>query len=307
MKTQIRSQYARPAMACMLVVFFFIFSFSTVLFAQASSHLPSVLTPTVTCDSVLQTSTCAGGNLVVRFTVSGGSFNFGNVFTAQLSNNFGQFTSPVNIGSIAFNLGFILGTIPANAAFGAYKVRVITSNPVDTSNASPNYIVVTQLALLNQIVASPQNFICPGDTVTLTAVNLGSYSWSTGDTTQSIQVTQPGIYSVTTTDALTCQSTTSDTVLNCTAGVAENTLQQTINVFPNPAKDRFNLQLKTGNPVDADIALINPFGQVLLKTKLHLISNSERSLSVASLSPGVYFLKVQTKDFIETKRIEIIR
>ncbi|MCH8318934.1 MAG: hypothetical protein IIA88_10660, partial [Bacteroidetes bacterium] len=39
----------------------------------------------ITTDTVLQTSFCAGGTVIIPYTVSGGSYNFGNVFTAQLS------------------------------------------------------------------------------------------------------------------------------------------------------------------------------------------------------------------------------
>ena len=327
MKTQIQLQIKKAKFIGMYFVLFCLFTFFFIngAFAQ-SAGTPSVqssvlrpsqgfgegltpaTTPTVTCDSVLQTSTCAGGNLVVRFTVTGGSFNFGNVFTAQLSNMGGAFTTPVNIGSIAFNLGIIPATIPANTNFGIYYVRVITNNPADTSNASPNFIVITQVAQLNHITASPHNYVCPGDSITLTANNIGTYAWSTTpvQTTQSIKVTLPGIYSVTTTDALTCQSTTSDTVSNCN-GIAENILQQMVSVFPNPVNDYFNLQLKTGNPTDAVITLINPLGEVLMKTKMHLSSDNEKILAVSSISPGIYFLRIQTMDCIETKRIEIIR
>src|ERR1035437_10150718 len=107
--------------------------------------------PTITCDSVLQTSTCVGGTVLIRYSVSGGSFKAGNAFTAQLSGQFGSFASPVNIGSMPFNVGFILATIPTSTNIGAYKVRIITSNPADTSNASPNFIFITQIALLNRI------------------------------------------------------------------------------------------------------------------------------------------------------------
>src|ERR1051326_536521 len=179
--------------------------------------------PTVHCDTVIQTSTCAGGNIIVPYTVTGGNFNFGNIFTAQLSNAFGQFTAPVSIGSIPWiGSGIILATIPLNTNFSIfYRVRVIASNPHDTSNASPNPIFVTQVAQLNQIIATPHNYVCPGDTITLTAINIAnSYSWSTGDTTMSIKVTTPGIYSVTTTDPLACQSTTADTLYTSCTGIA---------------------------------------------------------------------------------------
>jgi hypothetical protein len=261
-------------------------------FAQ---KLPVALTPTITCDSVLQTSTCAGGNVIVRFTVTGGSYNIGNVFKAQLSNNGGAFTTPVTIGSIAFNLGFILATIPANTNFGIYKVRVITTNPADTSNASPNYIFVTQIAQLNQIVATPHNYICPGDSITLSALNIASsYAWSTGATTQSIVVGQPGIYSVTTTDALTCQSTTSDTlVASACTGIAENTWQNSISIYPNPTKGNIQVAVGSGSSNQYKIEIYDVVGKCI-----HQQVSKSANLQI-NLSPepsGIYFMKIIKQD-----------
>jgi len=42
-----------------------------------------------------------------------------------------------------------------------------------------------------------QDYICPGDTVTLLAFSDEGYLWSTGETTQSIEITKCGTYSVT--------------------------------------------------------------------------------------------------------------
>ena len=183
-------------------------------FAQQSSVLTPDATPTVTCDSMLS-SPCPGSSALVRFTVTGGTFPFGNIFTAQLSNAFGSFAAPVNIGSVPYNTGFIIATIPISTGLGfLYRVRIVTSNPVDTSNVSPNTILILQVAQLNHITVSPHNYICPGEIITLTDLNYGStFAWSTGATTQSIQVTQPGIYTVTSTNIATCKATTSDTLV----------------------------------------------------------------------------------------------
>ncbi len=56
-------------------------------------------------------------------------------------------------------------------------------------------------------------YICPGDSVTLTANPGVSYLWSSGETTQSIWVAATGYYSVTVTDTASCVGTSSpDTV-----------------------------------------------------------------------------------------------
>jgi hypothetical protein len=256
---------------------------------------------TLHCDSILQTSTCAGGNVIIPFTVSGGSFNFGNTFTAQLSDNWGSFANPVNIGSIFwFSSGVIFAQIPANANFGfLYRVRIISSNPADTSNTSPNTLIVTQVAQLNTIVATPGDTACVGDTVTLFAVNPAtSYSWSTGDTTQSIQVTQPGTYSVTTTDFLTCQSTTADTIVfQVCSGIGETaaTANQLL-LYPNPAESELVIRCNTIGSGDETIRITNMLGQELSARKTNSTTPGEIRFDIRALPPGLYSIVIEQPD-----------
>jgi len=82
-------------------------------------------------------SACPDSTLAVNFTVSG-PVNSGNVFTAQLSNASGSFASPVNIGTLSGTAsGTITATIPGSTTPGTgYQIRVVSSNPVETSSNS---------------------------------------------------------------------------------------------------------------------------------------------------------------------------
>ncbi len=70
-------------------------------------------------------------NVTVNFTVSGGTFAGGNIFTAQLSNAAGSFASPVNIGSVSGTGSGSINATVANTTPGGsgYRVRVVGSNP----------------------------------------------------------------------------------------------------------------------------------------------------------------------------------
>jgi hypothetical protein len=277
-----------------LFITFSLSAFSILALAQ-SNPISSAQVPTVTCDTVIQTSTCAGGNVIVPFTVTGGNFSFGNVFTAQLSDVWGQFNNPVNIGSIPWiGSGIIFATIPANSNFSFfYRIRIIASNPTDTSNVSPNPIIVTQVAQLNQIVAFPHNYVCPGDTITLTAINLAnSYLWSTGDTTMSIQITQPGIYSVTTTDPLACQSTAYDTLYTSCTGVEENFPEHSLDIYPNPADDHFVMCLKSEQMLDANVQIMSVLGEVVMQRHFSLGMGLKKEVSIAELPSGIYLVRI---------------
>ena len=107
---------------------------------------------TITTSSITQTSVCAGGSLVINFTTTG-TFNTGNVFTAELSNSTGSFTSPVSIGSTPLNTGIILGQIPSNTPFGInYRVRVVSGNPASLVQQAR-----IRLSLLQVIFLLPQS------------------------------------------------------------------------------------------------------------------------------------------------------
>lgn len=259
---------------------------------------------TITTDTILQLSTCAGGNVLVPFSATG-TFAPGNVFTAQLSNAFGQFTTPINIGSAPFNLGFILATIPANTNFGfLYKVRVIASNPSTIGAPCPNTLIITQVAQLNQIIAAPNDTACVGDTITLTAINpANSYSWSTGDTSATISVTQTGNYSVTTTDFLGCETDTSKMVFfeACQVGLEESDLVNSFSVFPNPSNGKFTILEVSQLGGKFDIKIINQMGQKVYE-KLEI---SQQTCEIKVEESGIYFVEIQHGDYSIRKIIVV--
>lgn len=89
------------------------------------------------------TSICAGTTLNVAYTVNG-TLNAGNIFTAQLSDASGSFTSPVNIGTLASTTsGTISATIPSGTATGTgYRIRVVSSNPaINGTNNGTNITI----------------------------------------------------------------------------------------------------------------------------------------------------------------------
>jgi hypothetical protein len=81
-------------------------------------------------DTIPDTTLCAGQSLQVPFTVEG-DFDPGNTFTAQLSNDTGNFDKPIPIGSIKDTVGdTIQATIPDTLNYGTgYKMRIVSDSP----------------------------------------------------------------------------------------------------------------------------------------------------------------------------------
>lgn len=94
--------------------------------------------------SSLSASTfCQNQNIIVAY-IANGTYSAGNIFTAQLSNASGSFTSPVNIGSVSATAsGSINATIPSNTPAGTgYRVRVVSGNPVVTGSDNGSNITI---------------------------------------------------------------------------------------------------------------------------------------------------------------------
>ena len=86
-------------------------------------------------------------------------------------------------------------------ASGSYSVTVTDNNGCSASSSATTVNVSN--APIPTVTASATQ-ACSGDVITLTSSTADSYSWSNGDTTQSIQVTNTGSYSVTTTNSDAC-------------------------------------------------------------------------------------------------------
>ncbi len=101
-------------------------------------------TNTVTTGTITPLTYCQGATVQVPYTASG-TFAGGNVFTAELSDAAGAFTTPTAIGSLASTTsGSISGTIPVGAVPGnAYRIRVVASDPVTQGVANVANIIVT--------------------------------------------------------------------------------------------------------------------------------------------------------------------
>lgn len=82
--------------------------------------------------------------------------------------------------------------------------RLIVTNAGGCSDTVSHTITVTD-ALDVKVIPETTPKLCPGDSLTLTAIPAGdTYRWSNGATTESIVVTGPGSYSVAVTDSDGC-------------------------------------------------------------------------------------------------------
>ncbi|WP_348823996.1 SBBP repeat-containing protein [Flavobacterium aestuarii] len=113
----------------------------------------------VTADTTLGTAVvkgenfCGGAVVTVDFAITG-KYDDTNIFTAQLSDASGSFSSPVNIGTLESPLNTsIYAIIPLTTPAGTgYRIRVISSNPTLIGNDNGIDIAINQTDCKSNIV-----------------------------------------------------------------------------------------------------------------------------------------------------------
>lgn len=136
---------------------------------------PPVLSTTYTGTKTL----CTGSQVNIGYSITGAVFKNTNRFIAQLSDAYGSFATPVDIGTItsAVASGSFTATIPTTIATGSsYRIRVISTNQciIGTNNGAD---LVVNRTTAPTVTTSGSTDICSGNTVTLTSSSAIAYQW----------------------------------------------------------------------------------------------------------------------------------
>jgi len=86
-------------------------------------------------------------------------------------------------------------------------------------------------------------------------------------------------------------------IVNFANGIAETTNSES-NIYPNPAKNSIHID----NANNSNIEVYNTLGQKV-KTVTHVMDNA--SIDVSDLNNGMYIVKIQNNNSIQTKKIQI--
>ena len=159
---------------------------------------------------------CPAGSLTVSGNATG-VYNSGNIFTAQLSDVSGSFTSPVAIGTIAANPVGLSQSVSINATLPfplpngtGYRVRILASSPAVTGMDNGQNIVVNKpaLGLDKSITISCANGSADITTLYNTAGLTAVYSTATP------AAAIPGVYDLFVTNGDGCKDSAVITVLD---------------------------------------------------------------------------------------------
>jgi hypothetical protein len=147
----------------------------------------TIATGTVSGSPFLFSPSTPDASISVPFTTSG-TFNSGNIFTAQLSDANGSFSTPVNIGTLnATASGTITASVPHTTAAGTgYRIRVISDNPVILGSDNGADLVMDQFN--NSVAPATTQTIqhsTNGTAITVTASQTATTEWKYSTTSGS--------------------------------------------------------------------------------------------------------------------------
>ena len=238
-----------------------------VKFYNCATLAPSAIaTPTLCEGSTINFTATISGTATPSYSWSGPNFYTSNIQNPSISN-----ASVANTGSYTLT---VMNGICVEKAI----VNVVV-------NPSPTVIVTS----------SESNFICLGQSATLSASGAISYSWTPNIPMNGvISPTITTTYSVTGTDVNNCSSTATITqnVDACT-GIERSELLYDISlsVFPNPTNELLNLKLEpTGERTYLEV--INSLGQIIIVKE---IMDQNIQLDISNYSNGIYFIVIKNK------------
>lgn len=207
--------------------------------------------------------------------------------------------APQSILTILNTVGPLLGTVGVSLPFSVQGNYLGIPVPITSLN----------FEYVNELTVTPDGStaIEVGDSLNLDA-NTGftGYTWSTGDTTESITVTQPGTYVLSATDANGCLQVveTEVTLFNSVADL--NAFEQSLNIFPNPNTGSFSINFVLAQNQNITVDMINLQGQVINTQNIKATAGSNNlPVNVSSVAKGIYFVKIQTIDGAITRRVSV--
>lgn len=86
-------------------------------------------------------------------------------------------------------------------------------------------------------------------------------------------------------------------------GLNDKNFDATFAIFPNPAKDAFNVKLSNANNDNATVAIYNSVGQLVKTISLGNSSVLESNINISDLSSGMYIVKTTLGDKSSARRL----
>ncbi|SMG51918.1 gliding motility-associated C-terminal domain-containing protein [Marivirga sericea] len=215
--------------------------------------IPSPPIPVITSDQINGNFTICQGESITLTATEADSYNWSNAATTQ---------------SITVS------------EQGTFSVVVTNSSTCVSDSSESVTVIVSSSPTKPTITSNSEDFIlCEGESLTLTASENDSYLWSTGETTQSITVSEAGTFTVRSANASNCNSEISDAV--------------EVSVIETPVKPVISSNLAEG-----DFRICQGESVILTATQAasYYWSTGETSQSITVSEPGSYTVSIENAE-----------
>jgi hypothetical protein len=186
-------------------------------------------------------------------------------------------------------------------------------NVSDTSNHSSLDSIYIEVYAMPIIALGADTSICGVNTMILDAGNPGStYMWSTGETTQTIEISTDEVYgamvySVEVTNETSCVNSGEVTItwVDCTS-IDEFSNNVSLNVYPNPNSGEFSLQLNALEDEIVAVRIVNELGAVVYsKEDISVREAITLHINLQEKAAGIYSIVVSSDKGMINKKIVV--
>lgn len=197
--------------------------------------------------------------------------------------------------------GLIAGvyTVTLTDAIGCTAVDSVEldfdhTNPIISLGNDTTVCYIPEFMIFNDITLTP-------------GAGFAGYNWSTGETTPSIQTTNPGIYVVTVEDGNGCFGSDSVTIDSMIClGINGPDVSMGINIYPNPTRGLTTIEIESANDEVLDMQVMNLQGQAIMRQKATVVGGRYTTvIDLSGYAQGVYMLHLSTGDTMTSTRIVV--
>jgi hypothetical protein len=130
-----------------------------------------------------------------------------------------------------------------------------------------------------------------------------SYLWNTFATTEDININSSGLYWLVVTDRLSCPVDTAYYNAVLYTSISDIGISD-LKVYPNPARDVFNIVFSSNNIQNLDVRVINVVGEVITSEELQqFVGDYTNQINLEKNAKGIYFLEIETEEGIINKKL----
>ncbi|MFD2246516.1 Ig-like domain-containing protein [Pontibacter ruber] len=215
------------------------------------------------------------------YVTTSGAKNHGTVYVVAGSSG--------AIGTV--QSGYPHNALPFAVNDGGMLYLEVEDNRLDGKMIRQNGTVFDRFTIMQDVNRTTNLTTAPGGTVELTASWVGTYRWSTGETTRSITVSPSSTTVYQVTDDAGCLTDVFNVNTTLATSGGEDSLTGLLKVYPTLVKKGAAITVSTNTPGIIEIFVSDIMGNVLYTSKF----TGSTSIQTMNLPKGIYFISLSGK------------